>query len=55
MNSKPLKHKKKIRKENITGQQKRYEALLAEFMDNGFTAKQARYLIKLLNDLIPLV
>lgn len=35
--------------------QKRYETLILEFMDNGFTRQQAAYLINLLNEYIPIV
>lgn len=35
--------------------QKRYEYLVQEFKDNGFTEKQAKYIIGLLNEYIPLV
>jgi len=33
----------------------RFEALVKEFVDNGFTEQQATYLIKLLDSYIPLV
>ena len=42
-------------KEEKTSLQKRYEYLVKEFQENGFTKQQAEYLIKLLNDIIPLV
>ena len=44
-----------VKKEEKTQLQIRYEFLVKEFKENGFTKQQAEYLIKLLNDLIPLV
>lgn len=41
--------------EEKTELQKRYEALIAEFLDNGFTDQQARYLINLLDNYFPII
>ena len=41
--------------ETINKESSRYEALVAEFIENGFTRQQAVFLINLLTSLIPIV
>ena len=47
---------KKVKAEAKTQMEKRFDAIIAEFiMDGGFTEQQAIYLVNLLNNYIPLV